>query len=67
MEIAQKREALENVLIPYRMRENEAMLHRNGFRYIDIFYKWYNFYGIIAVKMCRFQAFAGDVRVIIIN
>lgn len=51
LEIAQKREALENVLIPYRMNENEQMLQRNGFRYIDIFYKWYNFYGVIAVKM----------------
>jgi len=50
MEIAQKREALENVLIPYRMSENEQMLQRNGFRYTDIFYKWYNFYGVLAVK-----------------
>ncbi|MCD4781616.1 MAG: carboxy-S-adenosyl-L-methionine synthase CmoA [Candidatus Omnitrophica bacterium] len=51
LEIAQKREALENVLIPYRMSENDQMLHRNGFRYMDIFYKWYNFYGVIAMKM----------------
>ena len=51
MEIAQKREALENVLVPYRMSEDEQMLHRNGFRYTDIFYKWYNFYGVLAVKM----------------
>jgi len=51
LEIAQKREALENVLIPYRMSENEQMLQRNGFRYTDIFYKWYNFYGVLAVKM----------------
>ncbi len=51
LEIAQKREALENVLIPYRMSENEEMLRRNGFRYMDIFYKWYNFYGVLAVKM----------------
>lgn len=50
MEIAQKREALENVLIPYRATENEQMLRRNGFRYIDIFYKWYNFYGLVAIK-----------------
>ena len=51
MEIAQKREALENILIPYRMEENTRILQRNGFRYSDIFFKWYNFYGVICVKM----------------
>ena len=50
LEIAQKREALENVLIPYRAGENEQMLRRNGFRYVDVFFKWYNFYGVVAVK-----------------
>lgn len=50
LEIARKREALENVLIPYRMEENEEMLHRAGFRAVDVFFKWYNFCGIIAVK-----------------
>ena len=50
MEIAQKREALENVLIPYKPMENREMLLRAGFRYTDTFFKWYNFGGIIAVK-----------------
>ena len=50
MEIAQKREALENILIPYKPLENREMLLRAGFRYTDIFFKWYNFGGIIAVK-----------------
>lgn len=50
MEIAQKREALENVLIPYRLEENIGLLKNNNFSNIDIFYKWYNFCGIIAVK-----------------
>ena|SRR3990172_586469 len=50
MEIAQKREALENVLIPYRLEENIGLLKNNNFTYIDVFYKWYNFCGIIAVK-----------------
>jgi tRNA (cmo5U34)-methyltransferase len=50
LEIAQKREALENVLIPYRLDENKQLLIRNGFSYFDIFYKWYNFCGIVAVK-----------------
>jgi tRNA (cmo5U34)-methyltransferase len=50
MEIAQKREALENVLIPYRLSENMDMLAKCGFRYTEIFFKWYNFTGIVAVK-----------------
>jgi len=50
LEIAQKREALENVLIPYRLQENEELFRRNGFKQVDVFYKWYNFCGIIAIK-----------------
>ncbi len=50
MEISQKREALENVLIPYRLEENKELLRRAGFSSIDIFFKWYNFCGIIAFK-----------------
>ncbi len=49
-EIAQKREALENVLIPYRIDENFELLKRNGFGSVDIFYKWYNFAGLLGVK-----------------
>jgi tRNA (cmo5U34)-methyltransferase len=50
LEIAQKREALENVLVPYRLEENKAMLNEAGFRHVDVFFKWYNFCGIIAIK-----------------
>ena len=50
MEIAQKREALENVLIPYKLDENRELLEQVGFRYVDTFFKWYNFSGIVAVK-----------------
>ncbi|HEY6168760.1 MAG TPA: carboxy-S-adenosyl-L-methionine synthase CmoA [Verrucomicrobiae bacterium] len=50
MEISQKREALENVLVPYKALENREMLLRTGFRYADVFFKWYNFSGIVAVK-----------------
>ena len=50
MEIAQKREALENVLVPYKLLENREMLLRAGFRYCDVFFKWCNFTGIVAVK-----------------
>jgi tRNA (cmo5U34)-methyltransferase len=50
LEISQKREALENVLIPYKLEENRRLLKESGFKMIDIFFKWYNFCGIIAVK-----------------
>jgi tRNA (cmo5U34)-methyltransferase len=50
LEISRKREALENVLIPYKLLENRELLLRNGFRSVDVFFKWYNFCGIIAVK-----------------
>jgi tRNA (cmo5U34)-methyltransferase len=52
-EIAQKREALENVLIPYRIDENFELLKRNGFGSVDIFYKWYNFAGLVGIKNTR--------------
>jgi tRNA (cmo5U34)-methyltransferase len=50
LEISQKREALENVLVPYRLDENEELLRKVGFKSVDVFFKWYNFCGIIAVK-----------------
>ena len=50
MEIAQKREALENVLIPYRIEENRDLLLGAGFTFCDVFVKWYNFCGMIALK-----------------
>jgi len=50
MEIAQKREALENVLIPYKLMENRELMLNTGFRYVETFFKWYNFCGMVAVK-----------------
>jgi tRNA (cmo5U34)-methyltransferase len=50
LEISQKREALENVLIPYRLQENRDLLLKAGFRQVDVFFKWYNFAGFVAVK-----------------
>src|SRR5215212_1023343 len=49
-EIAQKREALENVLVPYKLLENRELLLHTGFAAVDVFFKWYNFCGILAVK-----------------
>ena len=50
MEIAQKREALENVLIPYRVDENVELLKRCGCREVETFYRWYNFCGFLGLK-----------------
>ena len=50
LEIAQKREALENVLVPYRLEENMQLLRSCGFRECAVFFKWYNFCGLMAVK-----------------
>ena len=50
LEIAQKREALENVLVPYRLEENQELILSSGFRQCSAFFKWYNFCGLIAVK-----------------
>ncbi len=50
IEIAQKREALENILIPYRLDENRELLLENGFRHVEEFFRWYNFSALIALK-----------------
>lgn len=50
LEISQKREALENVLIPYSESENRKILIDTGFSHVDVFFRWYNFCGMVAVK-----------------
>jgi len=49
-EIAQKREALENVLIPYTMQENIEMLKNAGFKDVEVIFRWNNFATFIAFK-----------------
>ncbi len=49
-EISQKREALENVLVPYSEEENRAMILKSGFKSIEIIFKWGNFVTFIAKK-----------------
>jgi len=53
LEISRKREALENVLVPYGAEENIEILKKNGFKHVDIFFKWHNFAGFLAVKTNR--------------
>ena len=49
-EIAQKREALENVLIPFTIEENIRMCKEAGFGNIDTIFQWANFVTFIAKK-----------------
>ncbi len=49
-EISRKREALENVLVPYRAEENEELFRRNGFEIVEPFFQWYGFTGVLCVK-----------------
>jgi len=49
-EISQKREALENVLVPYTQQENIAMIKNAQFKSIEIIFKWGNFVTFLAKK-----------------
>lgn len=49
-EIMQKREALENVLVPYTYEENVEMLKAAGFSKVETLFRWVNFATIIAKK-----------------
>ncbi|BFU77750.1 carboxy-S-adenosyl-L-methionine synthase CmoA [Arcobacter sp. 15-2] len=49
-EISQKREALENVLIPYSYEENKKMILDAGFSNFDCIFKWVNFATFVAIK-----------------
>ncbi len=49
-EIAKKREALENVLIPYSEEENILMAKSAGFRHCEILFRWVNFATFVAFK-----------------
>jgi tRNA (cmo5U34)-methyltransferase len=49
-EIMQKREALENVLVPYSEEENVIMAKNCGFSHCEVLFRWANFATFIAVK-----------------
>lgn len=43
LEISRKRDALENVLIPFSVKENEKLLSEAGFKESELILKWFNF------------------------
>lgn len=49
-EIMQKREALENVLVPYSEEENIEMAKKAGFAHCEVIFRWGNFATFIAMK-----------------
>ncbi|MCB4743823.1 MAG: methyltransferase domain-containing protein, partial [Sulfurovum sp.] len=49
-EIARKREALENVLIPFTLKENIQMCKEAGFSKIETIFQWANFVTFVVKK-----------------
>ncbi|MDY0191300.1 MAG: carboxy-S-adenosyl-L-methionine synthase CmoA [Desulfuromonas sp.] len=50
LEISQKRDALENVLIPETIEQHQLRLNSAGFHKIDVWLKWFNFTSILCIK-----------------
>lgn len=49
-EIFAKSRAIRGIMKPYTIQQNISLLEEVGFNNIDIFFKWCNFVGIIAIK-----------------
>jgi tRNA (cmo5U34)-methyltransferase len=45
-----KAKAIRGVMKPYTVDENMELLHNAGFKDMDIFFKWNNFVGFVAIK-----------------
>ncbi len=50
LEISQKRNALENVLIPDSLKQHFQRLKNSGFQHMDVWQKHFNFCSILAIK-----------------
>jgi tRNA (cmo5U34)-methyltransferase len=50
LEIAAKREALENVLIPFSVQENIDLLTGAGFGRVETFFRWINFVSFVGIR-----------------
>lgn len=50
LEISAKREALENILIPFTPEENIKLLKESGFQEVEMFFRWINFASFVALK-----------------
>lgn len=50
LEISKKREALDDVLIPFTVDEEFKLLSDAGFKKTSLFFKWFNFASFLAIK-----------------
>ncbi len=50
LEISQKRDALEKILIPESLEVHKHRILNAGFSFFDIWLKWFNFSSMIAIK-----------------
>ncbi len=50
LEISQKRDALEKVLIPDTIQSHEERILKAGFTHFDVWLKWFNFASMVAIK-----------------
>lgn len=50
LEISQKRDALENVLVPETVESHLKRFATAGFKRIDVWHKWFNFISVICQK-----------------
>ena len=50
LEIANKRQALENILVPGSLTGNLSLLNESGFSRVEILFKWLNFTTFLAIK-----------------
>ena len=48
LEIARKRDALENVLVPFTVDQNIELLKQAGFEEVEVLLKWFNFTTLLA-------------------
>lgn len=49
-QILEKANSIRGVLNPLSTAENIDLLHQTGFRRVEVFFKWYNWTGFLAVK-----------------
>lgn len=50
LEIARKRAAIENVLIPESIATHVTRLKRAGFRHVGVWLRWFNFVSLLAIR-----------------
>ena len=50
LEISQKREALENILVPLSVETQLELLRFSGFDHVDMIFRWFNFSCFIGIK-----------------